>query len=76
MAGRVGDVHVGLDHPAVQDHVDEPGVRHLLARGVEPRGDLNDRKLAILWRASDANLSARPITLWYAENAAGPWTPI
>ena len=43
---------------------------------VEARGDLRDRKLAILWKATDANLGARPITLSYADSAAGPWTLI
>jgi hypothetical protein len=33
-------------------------------------------KLFINWQASDKNLEARPITLSYAEQAAGPWTPI
>src|SRR5205823_11059245 len=33
-------------------------------------------RLAVLWRATDTNLGARPITLSYAENAAGPWTLI
>jgi hypothetical protein len=32
--------------------------------------------LNIRWKASDANLGQRPITLSYAEQAAGPWTVI
>jgi hypothetical protein len=32
--------------------------------------------LIINWTATDKNLAARPITLAYAEQAAGPWLPI
>lgn len=32
--------------------------------------------LVIRWSASDKNLTARPITLSFAEKAEGPWTPI
>jgi len=32
-------------------------------------------KLSIAWIARDQNLGREPITLSYAENAAGPWTP-
>jgi len=33
-------------------------------------------KLTVLWTARDKNLAREPITLSYAEQAAGPWTPI
>jgi hypothetical protein len=32
--------------------------------------------LTIHWKATDSNLGQRPITVSYAEQAAGPWTPI
>ncbi|MCS6853023.1 MAG: hypothetical protein NZ700_17845 [Gemmataceae bacterium] len=32
--------------------------------------------LTVSWRASDKNLGRQPITLSYAEDPAGPWTPI
>ncbi len=33
-------------------------------------------RLTIQWTASDKNFGAQPITLSYAEQAAGPWKPI
>ena len=33
-------------------------------------------KLEIGWRAEDANLSSRPITLSFSEQATGPWSTI
>jgi hypothetical protein len=33
-------------------------------------------KLAISWKAWDKNLSGTPITLSYAQQAGGTWTPI
>ncbi|HYT92110.1 MAG TPA: hypothetical protein VEL76_25570 [Gemmataceae bacterium] len=33
-------------------------------------------KLSIAWKASDKNLAQAPISLSYAQQAAGPWTPI
>jgi hypothetical protein len=33
-------------------------------------------RLAITWTATDKNLGRQPISLSYAEQAAGPWTPI
>lgn len=33
-------------------------------------------KLAITWTARDRNLGPQPITLSYAEQPTGPWTPI
>lgn len=32
--------------------------------------------LSIAWSATDKNLGSQPITLAYAEQAEGPWTPI
>lgn len=32
--------------------------------------------LTVYWSASDPYLRARPISLFFAENAAGPWTPL
>jgi hypothetical protein len=33
-------------------------------------------ELLVRWEASDAGLTNRPVTLQYADNAAGPWTVI
>src|SRR5262249_35325946 len=33
-------------------------------------------KLTVTWSARDRNLHKQPITLSYAEQAAGPWTPM
>src|SRR5262249_35768284 len=33
-------------------------------------------KLTVIYRASDRNLTEKPITISYAEKADGPWTPI
>src|SRR5205823_2971460 len=33
-------------------------------------------RLTINWNATDKNLGRQPITLAYAEQAGGPWTPI
>jgi hypothetical protein len=46
----------------------------LLDAQVGANGD--SQYLAIHWKATDANLGQRPITLAYAEQAAGPWTVI
>src|SRR5579884_1265112 len=37
--------------------------------------DHDGRTLTLRWTATDKNLVARPITLYYAETAQGPWTP-
>jgi hypothetical protein len=37
--------------------------------------DVNGRTLTLRWTATDKNLVNRPITLSYAEQAQGPWTP-
>src|SRR5262249_24725010 len=34
------------------------------------------REITITWSASDRNLARRPITLSFAEEAAGPWMPL
>src|SRR5205823_3171757 len=33
-------------------------------------------KLTVLWTATDKNLDRTPITISYAEQAAGPWAPM
>lgn len=57
-------VEVDLTRPAVQ------------VTGVELHCNPKTQNLVIGWTASDKNLTARPITLSYAEKAEGPWTPI
>ena len=57
-------VEVDLTRPAVQ------------ITGVELNCTPKAQNLIIRWNASDKNLTARPITLSYAEKADGPWTPI
>jgi hypothetical protein len=37
---------------------------------------LDKGKLTVLWTARDKNLAREPITLAFAEQPAGPWTPI
>lgn len=66
---QVGDppqvwVEVDLTKPNVSIHKVEVG------RGSE------SGKLNIAWTAADKNLGKQPITLAYAEQAAGPWTQI
>ncbi|MBV9126285.1 MAG: hypothetical protein JO112_23290 [Planctomycetes bacterium] len=62
------------DVPQVWVEVDtlKPEV-HLLSTkvGVDEMG----RTLSLRWTATDKNLPARPITLYYAEQADGVWTP-
>lgn len=57
-------VEVDLTKPVVQ------------VAGVELHCNPKTQNLVIGWTASDKNLTARPITLSYAEKADGPWTPI
>jgi len=63
------------DPPQVWVAVDatEPAVRLLAA---EPGTGQGAGTITILWAASDKNLTQQPITLSYAEQAAGPWVPI
>ncbi len=44
--------------------------------GVELNCTPKTQALSIRWNASDKNLTARPITLSYAEKPEGLWTPI
>jgi hypothetical protein len=37
--------------------------------------DENGRALTLRWTCTDKNLVSRPITLYYAEQASGPWMP-
>ncbi|MBV9123645.1 MAG: hypothetical protein JO112_09830, partial [Planctomycetes bacterium] len=57
----------------VQVDVTRPVVRLL---GVEAGTGPQAGNLAILWLATDKNLPANPISLSYAHQAEGPWTPI
>jgi len=68
-APRAGDL------PQVLIEVDQtkPVVELLDAR-VEIGGDAPS--LNLTWKATDKNLGRAPISLAYAEQAAGPWTPI
>ena len=42
----------------------------------QPGRGLDKGKIKILWTASDRNLGSNPVTLKFAEQAAGPWTVI
>jgi len=46
---------------------------HLLS--TEAGIDENGRTLTIRWSATDRNLVARPVTLFYADNPDGVWMP-
>jgi len=63
------------DPPQVWVEVDltKPQVRIL---NVDPPRSVDDRNLTISWSASDKNLGRQPITLSYAEQVDGLWTPI
>jgi hypothetical protein len=63
------------DPPQVWVEVDltKPQVKIL---SVDPPRSVDDRNLTISWSASDKNLGRQPITLSYAEQADGLWTPI
>lgn len=66
--------HAG-DQPQIWVEVDttKPVVK-LLETQIGVSGD--GQFLSIRWKATDNNLGQRPITLSYAEQAAGPWTVI
>jgi hypothetical protein len=57
-------VEVDLTKPAVE------------VRGVEAGRGADAGNLTVVWRADDKNLAAAPISLSYAENPEGPWTPM
>lgn len=63
------------DPPQVWVEVDltKPVVRVL---SIDPPRTAEDRNLTIAWSASDKNLARQPITLSYAEQIDGTWTPI
>jgi hypothetical protein len=63
------------DPPQVWVEVDltKPVVR---LQGVEVGRGADSGKLTIVYQASDKNLARQPITLSFAETAAGPWKPI
>jgi hypothetical protein len=63
------------DQPQIWVEVDttQPVVK-LLEPQIGASGD--GQCLSIRWKATDTNLGQRPITLSYAEQAAGPWTTI
>jgi hypothetical protein len=63
------------DPPQVWVEVDTtpPTVRLLDAR-IER--DANGRQLTVLWKATDKNFGARPITISYASQPDRPWTPL
>lgn len=68
-APQIGDrpqlwIEVDVTKPAVQ-------IQNILVGAGPEKGKLN-----ISWSARDRNLSREPITLSYAEQVAGPWTPI
>jgi hypothetical protein len=45
-------------------------------KSVDPPRTVDDRNLTISWSATDKNLGRQPITLSYAEQVEGLWTPI
>lgn len=72
---RGGRVPQSGDIPQVWVEVDttKPNVKLV---SVEQGVGNEARTLTINWRASDKNLSPRPITISFAEQQQGPWTPI
>jgi hypothetical protein len=66
--------HAG-DLPQIWVLVDQtkPAV-HITSAKVTVTGD--GPRLQVAWKASDKNLGQRPITLYYAEKADGPWLPV
>jgi len=63
------------DHPQVWVEVDLTKPVVVLQNVQVGRGP-DKGKLTVLWTARDKNLTREPITLAYAEQSAGPWTPI
>lgn len=63
------------EKPAITVSVDETAPQVQLLPIEQGRGQsLN--KLLIRWMAQDENLSERPISLWYRNDANGSWQPI
>ncbi len=71
----VGRTPMNGDRPQVWVEVDltKPTVRLM---GVEPDKEVVGRRYTIRWRAADKNLAAKPISLSFAWQPEGPWTPI
>jgi hypothetical protein len=66
--------HVG-DPPQIWVEVDlTKPIVHFVKTEVGMGSDTGN--LTITWAASDKNLSREPISLFFAEDAKGPWTPI
>jgi hypothetical protein len=63
------------DRPQVWIEVDTTKPEVQLTNIVVGRG-VDKGKMTLSWRASDKNLTAKPITLSYSANIEGPWTPI
>jgi hypothetical protein len=63
------------DHPQIWLEVDMTRPQVQLQSVIVGRGT-EKGKLTIHWSAQDKNLHPQPISLSYAENANGPWTPI
>jgi hypothetical protein len=63
------------DQPQVWVEVDttQPSVRLLNTRVDR---DAEGRQLTVLWKATDKNFGPRPITISYAPQADGPWSPV
>lgn len=63
------------DQPQIWVEIDlkQPEVR-LISAEASRGGEL--ATLNIQWTATDKNLDAQPITISYAEQPSGPWTPI
>jgi hypothetical protein len=63
------------DKPQVWVEVDltNPTVRLM---GVDVERDNASRSYTIRWRAADKNLADKPISIFYAWQPDGPWTPI
>ena len=63
------------DRPEVEVEVDTQKPAAQITSVGQGDGYLGDH-LIIGWRADDASLEARPISLFYSGSAAGPWVPI
>jgi hypothetical protein len=63
------------DQPQVWVNVDVTPPSVAFA-GAELTGSVKSPNLVIRWTAKDKNFGPRPITLRYAEQPSGPWTPI
>jgi hypothetical protein len=63
------------DEPQVWVEVDITKPQIKLSKIIVGRGP-DKGKMSIAWQCWDKNLTAKPITLSYAESPDGPWTPI